>query len=110
MNIFGRIFQKKEKKIRVTVEPHPNDNKFILRHRHEINTHIEDLFNRVIDVKSDPNLTPEEKYAIILSTMMSITKMSQEMIQSGLLFKEKEYKKMNNEVNKTMNQKQSYFG
>jgi len=106
--MFGMF--KKKRKITVTAEPHPGDNKNTMRHRLQINKHIEDLFNRVVDVKLDHRLSVEEKYALILSTMMSISRMSEKMVKSGLLFKEKEYRKISKDLKKLVDEKPSYFG
>ena len=105
-----KMLNRSNKKIHITAEPHPKDTENIMYHRVEINRKLEDLLNRTMSVKNDNRLTVEEKYALIISTFMSIKKITDEMLESETLFPEKEYKKLRKEIKKEMNNRPSYIG
>lgn len=104
---------KRRKVIKLKSEDRPEDSKHMLRHKNKILGEMEDLLTTIVKVKKDNRLSSDEKYAVIMSSLISLNKVTIEVINSDKLFKEKEFDEIKDKLEKMysyMDDKPSYTG
>lgn len=109
MNIFKKLFNKKTI-INISRFKHPQDTKRTYMHREQILIKLEVLLDRVMEVKYDRKLSTEEKFAIVWSSLITIQKISGEILESDKVFKEDEFEKIKKEIRSMVDEKPNYVG
>ena len=96
------IFKRKKIKLNM-VGSVPNETPKMLEKRTIVTKKVEDLLGTIDDIRLEKDMTPQEKYAIMMASLYIMNKISSELLNSQAFFEnDKQFKNINRELDEEL--------
>lgn len=107
------IFNIFKKRIKITTENQPGnfETPRMLYHRTIITKKFENCLSDIDKIRNDSKMSPEQKYAIMMASLMLISKISNELLEENKFFSnDKQFESVIKSIEKIKRKESDYIG